>query len=161
MKSSQWAKALFLLCFGLLFACEQVFDYFSSTTFVDVAKERSKLINGIESYQSIEEAKKQFPVWEEIEQSTLGPRDKRPRFDIYKVSIKNYSHLGISGELHVQFFNDRLMETWFYPSAFDKYLDLLIKKEGLVFRDGQDGSRETTLPRLGRHPSPPRIFPLD
>ncbi|MGH9426391.1 MAG: hypothetical protein ACRD2L_08825 [Terriglobia bacterium] len=125
--------------------CEEIADYFSSISFIDVSAQRTKLINGVESYQSIEEARRMFPVWEVVEQSSLGPKDNRPPFSIYKVSIKRYSHLGIWGELHLEFFNNRLMETWFYPGSFDKYVDLLEKKEGLGLKEERDGLRGTIV----------------
>ena len=132
-----------LFLFGAFSGCDEIADRFSSISFVDVAPDHAKLINGIESYQSIEEAKKKFPVWEVIEQSSLGPEDQRPPFYIYKVAIKNYSHLGIFGELQLSFFNDRLndrlMETWFYPDSFDKYFEVLKEKEGLAFQESRWG----------------------
>jgi hypothetical protein len=122
---------------------DSIGDY--SISFVDVAPERTKLISGIDSYQSIEEAKNKFPVWQVIEQSSLSPKDKRPPFNIYKVSIKNYSHLGISGELQVEFFNNRLMETRFLPDQFEKYVELLVQKEHLKFVVNRIGLQETTI----------------
>ena len=135
-----------LLLFGAFSGCDEIADRYSSISFVDVAPDHAKLINGIESYQSIEAAKKKFPVWEVIEQSSLGPKDQRPPFNIYKVAIKNYSHLGISGELHLGFFNDRLMETWFYPDSFDKYFEVLKEKGGLAFQESRWGKESQILP---------------
>lgn len=130
-----------LLLLWAISGCEEIADHFSSISFIDVAAQRTKLINGIESYQSIEEARRLFPVWEVVEQSSLGPEDNRPPFNIYKVSIKKYSHLGILGELHLLFFNNRLMETWFYPGSFDKYVNLLEKKERLELQEELHGLR--------------------
>jgi hypothetical protein len=134
-----------MLCTLLIPACDQVTDYFSSISFVEVATERTKLINGVESYVSIDQAKSELPAWEVLEQSSLKPKDRRPPFNIYKVSVKNYSHLGISGELHMEFFNNRLLSTWFYPEDFDKYMALLKEKEGLTFQESQHGSREARM----------------
>lgn len=139
-----------VLCGVFVSACDEITDYFSSTSFVDVAAERAKLINGLESYLSIDETKRRLPSWEVIEQSGLKPQDTRPPFNIYKVAVKNYSHLGISGELHVQFFNNRLLSTWFYPDAFDKYIQLLKDKEGVTFQESRDGSKEAAIPPYTR-----------
>lgn len=139
-----------ILCGMSVAACDETTDYFSSTSFVDVASEHVKLINGLESYLSINETKRRLPSWDVIEQSGLKPQDKRPPFNIYKVAVKNYSHLGISGELHVQFFNNRLLSTWFYPDALDKYMQLLKDKEGLTFQKSRDGLKEAAIPPYTR-----------
>ena len=75
----------------MIAACDQ--DVLYSTSFTEVATERTKLIDGIESYQSAEESKSQFQKWEVIENSSLAPGDKRPPFSIHVVAIDNYSHL--------------------------------------------------------------------
>lgn len=62
---------------------------------------------------------------EVVEDSHLGPADRRPRFDVYTVSQKGFTHLGQVGELVLQFFNDRLMETRFFPDNVDAYLAAL------------------------------------
>ena len=142
---TSWASVCSLLLLCAISGCDEIADHFSSISFVDVASEHTKLISGIDSYQGVEEAKRKFPVWEVIEQSSLGPKDKRPPFNIYKVEIKNYSHLGVSGELHLGFFNNRLMETRFYPDSFDKYVELLKEKERLTFRESRIGSKESTI----------------
>lgn len=133
------------LCVVWFSACDEITDHFSAISFVDVATERTRLINGLESYWTIEEAKTKLPSWEVIEQSSLKPQDRRPPFNIYRVSIKNYVHLGVSGELQVKFFNNRLLSTWFYPETFDRYVLLLKDKEGLTFQEGQDGSRDAMI----------------
>jgi hypothetical protein len=112
-------------------------EFWWPVTFVEVAKERTKLIDGLESYQSIEEAKSWFAArsfkWELVADNHLAPGDKRPPMSIYSVSIKNYVHLECSGELHVSFFNNRLMSAIFYPVEHDRYLDRLVKREGIRF----------------------------
>ena len=115
----------------MIAGCDQ--DVLYATSFTEVATEHTKLINGIESYQSSEEAKRQFQEWKVIENSSLAPGDKRPPFSIYVVSMDNYSHLGYSGKLHLKFFNNRLAEARFYPSSFEKYVERLKEHDKLTF----------------------------
>jgi hypothetical protein len=126
----------------------------SSKSYTEIAKDRTKLINGFESYQSIEKVKAMFKndtsSWIVIEDSKSG-NDNAP-FNIYTVEIKNYSHLGFIGDLRLDFFNNRLEETWFYPVEYDKYVDLLVKKEGIVeLKDKKKNEQIDGLPAL---PSP-------
>lgn len=140
------------LCALSVSGCDEITDRFSSSAFVEVASEHTKLIDGIESYQSIEEAERKFPAWEVLENSSLSPSDGRPPFNIYKVAIKNYSDLGVHGELQLRFFNNRLAEARFLPNDFDKYIDLLTKREGITFHvtPKSFGSPEATLPPYTR-----------
>lgn len=108
-------------------------DVLYSMSFTEVATERTKLIDGIESYESIEETKHRFKEWEVIENSSLRPGDKRPPFNIYVVSIKDYSHLSYAGDLHLKFFNNRLSEVRFYPHNFEKYVERLKESDKLTF----------------------------
>lgn len=112
-------------------------DFWWPVSFVEVTSERTKLIGGLESYQSIDEAKAWFAAqslkWELVSDSRLAPGDTRPPMNLYTVSIKNFVHLGCSGDLQVAFFNNRLMTTIFYPIDYDLYLDRLVKGEGIRF----------------------------
>ncbi|MDP1948641.1 MAG: hypothetical protein Q8L77_14195 [Nitrospirota bacterium] len=125
------AVVLCSLLAWMIAGCDQ--DVLYATSFTEVATERAKLIDGIESYQSTEEAKHQFQKWEVIEESGLAPGDKRPPFNIYVVAINNYSHLDYSGKLHLKFFNNRLVEARFYPSSFEKYVERLKENDKLTF----------------------------
>jgi hypothetical protein len=108
----------------------------SSISFVDVAKVRTKLINEIESYQHPDEFKKTLDpkiyTWKISGKIWDGHVGKwRPPYVFYNIEIMDYSYLGFQGKLKVDFFNNRLMETTFYPSYFDKFVEKLKKKEGL------------------------------
>lgn len=116
----------------MIAACDQGVLY--ATSFTEVATERTKLIDGIESYQSMEEAKRRFQKWDVIENSSLAPGDKRPPFSIHVVAIDSYSHLGHSGTLRLKFFNNRLTEARFYPSRFDQYVERLKESDKLTFK---------------------------
>ena len=116
-----------LLCLTL--ACQ---DNNASVSFVKVEAERTRLINGIESYQSIEEFKcflaRDSFQWEESEDKP-SPKG-RPPYNVHVIKLKRFSHLGFKGELVVTFFNNRLMATTFYPLDVVKYITAVEKKEG-------------------------------
>lgn len=109
-------------------------DYFSSVSFVDIEKHRAKLIDGIESYQSIKDfelfLKNRLLRWEITGESKLSPQDRRPPFSIYEITIRDYSHLDFVGDLKVTFFNNRLMETRFYPLDVEGYIKIFAQEEG-------------------------------
>lgn len=123
---------------GLLFWS----DYDRAITFTDITKDRTTLIGGIESYWSIEDLEKHLRKaslsWELKRGSRPGPGDKRPPFIVDTVTIKNYSHLGFSGELVVEFFNNRLVGTKFWPQEIDKYIKHLASTEKLDIVGNQE-----------------------
>jgi hypothetical protein len=102
-------------------------------SFIKVESERTRLINGIECYQSIDEFKsflsRSSLQWEESKDTQPSPKS-RPPFNMFTITIKNYSHLGFSGELNIGFFNNRLINTTFYPTVVEKYIEAL-GKEGI------------------------------
>ncbi|MEE8574422.1 MAG: hypothetical protein V3T30_03325 [Thermodesulfobacteriota bacterium] len=113
--------------------------------FTDIPERRSKLIDGTISYQSVEEVKARFTAewggaraaWDVLQDISLSEDDKRPPFSVYEASIDRYIHMEVAGVLTLKFFNDRLMETVFYPTDPGRYLDGLAKnknKEDLRFR---------------------------
>lgn len=113
-------------------------------SFVKIESDRTKLINGIKSYQSIDELKSlfgpssfQWDVGKESRPSLNG----RPPFNMHTITVKNYSHLGVTGELNISFFNNRLITTMFYPSEVEKYIETLCKVERIKF----DNNREITM----------------
>lgn len=141
-KPYQFIVLIYLLVPWLFVGCR---DNYTSVSFVKVESERTKLIDGIESYQTIDEFKgflsRSSLQWEVSKDSQSSPKG-RPPFNMYTITIKNYSHLGLSGSLIVTFFNNRLLATTFYPSDFGKYIALLSKAEGITF----DNNHEVKLP---------------
>lgn len=76
------------------------------------------LIAGFESYATRAQALARLPrgaAVKVVEDSALKPGDKRPPFSIYRVAVAGYTVCGQVGELHLEFFNDRLLGTWFFP----------------------------------------------
>ena len=112
-------------------------DFWWPVSFVEGAKERTRLIDGLESYQSIDEARAWLAArsltWQVIADDHLAPDDRRPPFSIYSVTIKEFSHLDCPGELTVTFLNNRLMSTVFYPNDLKTYLDRLVTRDGIRF----------------------------
>ena len=66
-------------------------------SFVRIEPERTRLINGIESYQSIDEFKgslsRSLFQWEEGKDNQPASTG-RPPFNTHTITVKNYSHLG-------------------------------------------------------------------
>ncbi len=118
------------------------FEYYHlpPVSFVKVESTRTKLINGIESYQSIDDFKSYLGhnslQWKVDEDGKPTPKG-RPPFNIYEITIDNYSHLGFGGELTVVFFNNRLLEARFFPSDVKNYITAL-EKDGIRFDNNQE-----------------------
>ena len=95
----------------------------------------TELIDGFPSYSAIEDVELLSSSKEiaEVNESSLAENDKRPRFNIYGADIP-YQHLGISGTLSLNFYNNRLQSTIFYPDKADDYLKK-IGESGLTFAD--------------------------
>lgn len=131
--------AQMLLCMSL--GCQ---DNCASVSFVKVETERTKLINGIQSYQSIDEFKTFLACgsfnWVESEDKP-SPKG-RPPYNIHVITLKNFSDLGFTGELVVTFFNNRLMATTFYPLDAVKYVAAVEENEGVQL----NGNKEAKLP---------------
>lgn len=100
----------------LLSACE---EYQSAPSFVEVEQERTALIAGLTSYQTISDVRSALgPLtekWEILEDSGKGAKSSRPPFEIFTAVVHGYTHEGFRGSLRLMFFNNRLMSTWFYP----------------------------------------------
>ena len=78
----------------------------------------SPLLPGFQSYRSRAEvlpALSKTLNAEVLEDSSLPDADPRPPFSIYTISYQGFAYCGQTGELHLQFFNDRLLQTWFFP----------------------------------------------
>lgn len=109
------------------------------SSFVSRVKDPAMLIDGFASYQSVEGVKKRLEqaalFWQVLEDSHLGQKDRRPPFNIYTISVRGYTHLSCAGELIFYFFNDRLMETRFFPDEPHEYISSLKKHFGASFQE--------------------------
>lgn len=93
------------------------------------------LINGIISRQSPAQVKRLL----KLNPSKYQVVESSPHKHLLTISIKGYSHLGVSGELYLDFFEDQLMMTTFYPAdtrAYKKYKKLL--RQRLPVRQGKE-----------------------
>ena len=144
---NKYLKQVVTIIFVFLIAVTGCRNSNHSVSFVQVEKERTKLINGIESYQSIDDLKEYLARnslrWEESENESSS--NGRPPFNIHTIIIKNYSHLGFLGELSFGFFNNRLDGAIFYPRDVEKYISAL-EREGIKF----DSNHEAQLPPYTR-----------
>ena len=79
------------------------------------------LIDGIPSILSFIEFKTRYltnniPWGVELDFRRPARPPRCPPCHIFAIVITNYHHYDFVGDLRVEFFNDRLSETWFYPS---------------------------------------------
>jgi hypothetical protein len=129
MRSCSTAAIWFLL--ALLQGCTD------TPSFTGVEADRSPLIGDMASYETIESVKQRIGAeWAVIENSGLASGDGRPPFSVYTVSLPNYSDLGSQGELRLQFFNNRLVETRFCPERFEDYVVTLAEVKDMKLQDG-------------------------
>ena len=114
------------------------FEYYWPVSFVEVAQDRAELMDGIESYVRVDDFLAQLTrrsLSFEVRRPQPTPaQTRRPPYSITMVIIRQFSHLGFSGELTVTFFNDRLLGLRFFPSDIDGYLTQLLSKKSLDLR---------------------------
>jgi hypothetical protein len=119
--------------------CSNNYDFYS-------LDKCTPLIDGFNSYSSIksvEDSCRSLFSWEVIRNYNHDKKDKRSPIHIYSIKISNYVSLKQSGELELSFFNDRLMQTIFYPTDYQQYLmrlksngiDLLTKKDRSISKN--------------------------
>jgi hypothetical protein len=121
----------------------------SSETFLERETTSSPLMGTFASYSTVDEIQSkhfQGTTWSVIEDSRLASNDSRPRFDILKVSVPGYVHLGQSGELELEFFNDRLSSAWFYPDDAQSYHAALAKAGLPVVERDSSATEEEVAP---------------
>jgi hypothetical protein len=64
-----------------------------------------------------------------IENQKANPDDHRPRHDFLEMKGP-YSDMGISGQLELTFYNDRLMAAQFIPTESERYFRILSERLG-------------------------------
>jgi hypothetical protein len=134
-----------IVCSGLMLcfiaAC-------SSESFTEIESQRAPLFPGYESYASREEVVPKLPPHAEknvVEETSLVKDASKPPYSIYTLRIVPYLHLDQSGALVITFYNNRLLQTAFYPDRLDDYVAAL-KKSGTGVKFGQElVSGHTTL----------------
>src|SRR2546425_4996674 len=114
----------------------------------------TRLIDELESYQSIDQVRSRLLTtpkdWKIIQDSRPDPAKKDPRVGVIIISLQNYNHLGVPGELILHFFNDRLVSTVFFPSDFPGYKAGLEQREGIKFDNLEITRRPRTRIWVGK-----------
>jgi hypothetical protein len=122
-----------------------------SESFTEVESVRSPLFPGYDSYASVEEVTPKLPLQAEkkvVEETSLAKDASKPSYRIYTLRIAPYTHLDQSGALFITFYNNRLLQTAFYPEKLDEYVAAL-KKSGTGVRFGQELVRGHTTIWIG------------
>ncbi len=115
--------------------------------FLKVESARSSLIEGFASYASLQEVTATLPKDREVKvvaDTSLAKNSSQPPYKMHTISIAPYEHLKHLGTLHLTFYNDRLVQSAFYPENFKSYVSAL-EKSGLMLEFGTDAVRGNTV----------------
>lgn len=137
-----------ILCVGLLIhlvaAC-------GSESFTEIESVRTPLFPGFESYASREEVMPKLSREVEIklvEESSLSTGSSTPPYRIYAISISPYPHLEQRGKLLITFYNNRLLQTAYYPENIDDYV-IALRRSGVAVESGQQLIKGHTMIWIG------------
>lgn len=118
--------------------------------FTEVAADPVRMIDTLNSYDSVsavsaklDAAKAKYTV------TPVRPAksSKYPPRDTDTLVSAGYRHLGVPGQLTLEFFNDRLFEATFVPEELDDYVDRLHAAEKRLKRE-RDGRTEVIVGNL-------------
>lgn len=126
-----------ILTMGVIFAALAACD---SETYTEIEQARAPLFSGFESYASVTQVKSKLPAEAAIkvvEETALGKPPVTPPYRIYSISVSPYRHLEKPGKLVITFYNERLMQTAFYPEKLDEYVQAL-RRAGTGLGFGQE-----------------------
>ena len=123
--------------------------YFAWTpTFKEVPAERSSLIDGLVSYQSVDEVtvilKQGGYIWTLNRSMFPLPEPYAPSLEFADLTVTEFVHLGSGGTLKLHFLNNRLVSALFCPMDLPGYLQQLAKHEGVVLAAPQGQGLEAT-----------------
>ena len=123
--------------------------YFVPTpTFKEVLAERSPLIDGLVSYQSVDEVtatlKQRGYIWTLNRSMFPLPEPYAPSLEFADPTVTEFVHLGSGGTLKLHFLNNRLVSALFCPMDLPGYLQQLAKHEGVVLAAPQGQGLEAT-----------------
>lgn len=115
--------SLTFVCTSGLWGCTESKDAYAHQRFPHAA-----LIDGFESYISAAEARRRLPSGLPVRvlfewKMTAG--DRRPRFDELTLRVSGFEHVGVKGDLDLEFVNDRLVRTMFSLPNCSAYLQAL------------------------------------
>ena len=120
-------------------------------SFTDLEDARAPLFPGYESYASRAEVTGKLPPELDkkvVEETSLAKEPSQPPYRVYTLRIAPYTHLKQPGALLITFYNDRLLQTAFYPEKLDDYVAAL-KDAGTAIRFGQELVRGHTTIWIG------------
>jgi hypothetical protein len=132
-----------LICMALA-ACD-------SETYTEVKQPRAHLLPGFESYESLNEVRAKLPSNAEvevIEDNSLAKDTSKPPYRMQAISVAPYRHLERPGRLVITFYNDRLLQTAFYPDRLDEYI-LTLRHAGINLGYGQQLVNGNTVIWIG------------
>lgn len=120
-----------------------------TAAFEAVQEPRIDLLDGLRSYEA--EAAVRLPLEAaglQIERRVLRrpPSERYPPRVLVSLSVENYRHLSVDGQLTLEFFNDRLMEADFRPNDPDRYARQLraampqLKRDRVGHAEWSDGT---------------------
>ena len=118
--------------------------------FTAVAADPVAMIDQLKSYDSVADVSAKLDA-AKVKYSVTPVRPaastKYPPRNTDTLVADAYPHLGVRGELTLEFFNDRLFEATFVPSALDDYVDRLHAADKRLKRE-RDGRTEVILGNL-------------
>lgn len=118
----------------------------ATAEYTAVAKARVSLMGDFKSYDSVSEIAAELGPGGYDPMRKMNHRMPNPEFpprDLDTLTVMNYKHLGVEGELTLKFFNDRLYEAEFSPKSAEDYAAPL-RKAVPGFRRDRLGKVEIT-----------------
>jgi hypothetical protein len=112
----------------------------SSESFTEIETPRAALFPGFESYVSREEVLAKLPSemrQQVVEETSLAKSSTVPPYRTYTVRLSPVKHLEQQGKMVVTFYNNRLLQTLFYPQNLDDYVKAL-RQSGVAVAFGQE-----------------------
>jgi hypothetical protein len=118
--------------------------------FTEIAADPVLFLDGLSSYASVETVRGRLDASKV--QYTVTPvrpaaSSKYPPRDRDTLVAGTYPHLGVPGQLTLEFFNDRLYEATFVPSELETYIDKLHAADKRLKRD-RNGRAERVVGNL-------------
>lgn len=121
-----------------------------TSKFLEVAGDPVNLLDAYRSYDTLERARAQLDkaqVQYTVARVCPARHSKYPPRDTASVVAPEYKHLGVKGQLTMEFFNDRLYEATFVPKDVYEYVDKLHAADKRLRRD-KTGRSEVVVGHL-------------
>jgi len=118
--------------------------------FTEVVADPVAMIGTLKSYDSVATVRELLDAGKmkyTVTPVRPAPSSKYPPRDGDTLVVGAFSHLGVPGQLTLEFFNDRLYEATFVPSDLHKYVDKLHAADKRVKRE-RSGRSEVVIGNL-------------